>query len=84
MENHGTWVRIRATRGGFSQRDKQFFVRHLAAEGFIPDRYCRYSGDCSQEPSGIDWEVDENAIEKSWIVTRRRASGLMVKLFVWV
>src|ERR1035441_7029962 len=39
VEKNETGVRICAACDNFSARDKEFFVRHLANEGFIPDRY---------------------------------------------
>src|SRR5258708_19436005 len=37
VENRPDGVVIRATRDNFSEARKSFFIRELAAEGFIPD-----------------------------------------------
>jgi hypothetical protein len=51
-------VRIRASRDNFSERDKEFFVRHLADEGFIPDhfRWAGFGENCRS--SAVQWEVE--------------------------
>jgi len=83
VENHETGVRICATRDGFSARDKEFFVRHLAAEGFIPDRYRWFSGDCDAPSSALDWCVDYCSVNDSGAaVPRPRANGFMIRLLV--
>jgi hypothetical protein len=84
VESQQTGVRIRATRGGFSQREKQFFVRHLAAEGFIPDRYCWFAGDCDETSLRIDWCVEEHSVRKGVgaVLPRGRATAFMIRLFV--
>jgi hypothetical protein len=83
VENHETGVRIRATRGGFSARDKEFFVRHLAAEGFIPDRYRWFSGDFDETSSGLDWCVEDCSVDNSGTAgPRRRANGFMIRILV--
>ena len=85
VENHETGVRICATRPGFSARDKEFFVRHLAAEGFIPYRYRWFSGDGDETASGLDWCVEDCSIDNSEApVPRRRANGFMIRLLVCV
>jgi len=84
VENHETGVRICATRGSFSARDKEFFVRHLAAEGFIPDRYRWFSGDCEEPSSGIDWHVEDCSLknDSQTSVQQRRTSAFMIRLLV--
>jgi hypothetical protein len=85
VENDETGVRICATRGVFSARDKEFFVRHLAAEGFIPDRYRWFSGDCGEPSSGLDWCVEDCYLNYSRaVVPRRRANAFMIRLLVCV
>jgi hypothetical protein len=51
-------VVVRATRDVFTSRRKEFFIRELASEGFIPDA-CRWTP--LAEPGsfrGIRWVVD--------------------------
>ena len=57
--NRGNKVIVRATRNSFSERDKAFFIRHLAAEGFIPDEYQRYHEHKSNKELRLRWFVDE-------------------------
>ena len=56
-------VIIRATRDSFSERRKSFFVRELAAEGFIPDSYHWFSSDESPSFPGVRWRVDMSWVE---------------------
>jgi hypothetical protein len=84
VENHETGVRIRAARGSLSERDKDSFVRYLAAEGFISDRY-RWFSDGSDEPlSGIEWCVEDCRPEDDLegARARRRANAFMVRLLI--
>jgi hypothetical protein len=55
-------VTIRATEDTFSRRRKAFFIRQLAAEGFISDD--RWSSPFDREPDspGIRWLID-----RSWV-----------------
>jgi hypothetical protein len=59
VEVSGESVTIRATRDTFSPQRKDFFVRELAAEGFIPDQ-CRWSSleDAGASFGGVRWLVD--------------------------
>jgi hypothetical protein len=58
VENAGENVTVRATQPTFSPRRQEYFVRELAAEAFIPDRFRWFSyGD-----AGVRWIVD-----RSWI-----------------
>src|SRR5262245_59392702 len=41
VENHQDFVAIRAAEDNFSTRRKLFFIRYLAAEGYIPARFER-------------------------------------------
>ncbi len=52
-------VTIRATRDTFSSIRKDFFIRELAAEGFIPDQ-CRWAspGDVGVSYGRVRWLVD--------------------------
>jgi hypothetical protein len=84
VENHELGIRIRATRGSFSARDKDFFVRYLAAEGFIPDRYRWFSHGCDEPLSGIEWCVDDcrSRDDLEGTEPRRRANASLVRLLV--
>lgn len=61
VEDVADEVTIRATRNGLSDRRKMLFIRHLAAEGFIADRYQWFTGSDS-EWSHIRWLLDA-----SWV-----------------
>ena len=56
VETSEDGVTIRAARDNFSDRRKRMFIRHLAAEGFIPDRY-RWFCD-SEGCSSVKWVRD--------------------------
>jgi hypothetical protein len=60
VENHEGAVVLRASSNHLSERRKAFFVRHLAAEGFIPIRYqWLVGGDVDCVP-GLTWIVDNS------------------------
>ncbi len=59
-------VTIRATRDTFSPRRKDFFIRELAAEGFIPDRFQWSAPDDAGTSFGrIRWLVDSTWLSLS-------------------
>ncbi|HWX18629.1 MAG TPA: hypothetical protein VN578_01865 [Candidatus Binatia bacterium] len=62
VENYGTSVVVRLTRDNFSALAKRFFIRHLATEGFIPDRYQRYSESSDCTAMDVKWVIDN-----SWV-----------------
>lgn len=67
VENRTDGVVIHATRDNFSEPRKTFFIRELAAEGFIPDSYEWFS---SSEPGafrGVRWVID-----RSWVGLHRK------------
>jgi hypothetical protein len=57
IENGAGGVVISATRDNFSDKRKTFFIRHLAAEGFIPDRYEWFSEPGENGFFGVKWIV---------------------------
>ena len=58
VENWAEKVVIRAARDNFSERRKRAFVRHLAAEGFIPDRYETVAMGRGKAIVGVDWIIE--------------------------
>src|SRR5215469_3938174 len=58
VENYFNEVIIRATRDNFSDRRKLFFIRHLAAEGFIPARYQRIGSLAEPLEERVTWVID--------------------------
>src|SRR5947209_10934805 len=55
-------VVVSATRNAFSELRKTFFIRELAAEGFIPDEYQGFSGFGAVTWLRVRWLVDT-----SWV-----------------
>ena len=67
-------VVIRATRDTFSGQRKACFIRELAAEGFIPDRYHWFTAVGDAGRLGIRWRVDVSWLKfnpELTIATRR-------------
>lgn len=83
VESDGERVRIRAARDNFTARDKTFFVRHLANEGFIADRF-RWVSEQRAGASGIEWlvEVPHNTDSKN-SRCYRRADAFMIRLLAY-
>ena len=61
VEDTDREVVVRTTRNSFSQKRKSFFIRELATEGFIPDRY-QWLSDADSSLTGVRWIVDH-----SWV-----------------
>ena len=59
LEYQGERVVIRTMRDNFSLRDKSFFIRYLAAEGFIPETYQWFAEADSEWSSSVTWTVDD-------------------------
>jgi hypothetical protein len=76
-------VLIRAARNNFSPRQRSFFIRHLAEEGFIPDQYRMISDECGGVARGVEWVVDDGAgrmvLDESQVA--RRTMAFMIGLF---
>lgn len=72
VEVEGGDVTIRATRDTFTERQKDFFVRELVAEGFIPgeSQWFRPEGPSSWQ-HGIRWRVDFSWLEIDEAVVAR-------------
>jgi hypothetical protein len=58
VKNSGTSVVVRLMRDNFSVPAKISFIRHLALEGFIPDRYQWYSGSSDCAAMEVKWVID--------------------------
>jgi len=69
-------VLIRAVRDNVSDQRKASFIRHLAAEGFIPDAHQWMRG-----ALGVKWTIDH-----SWLtlpsVWRQRSGRLLFRLLL--
>ena len=62
-------VVIRTTRNNLSERARCFFIRELAAEGYIDDSY-QWISDSGSCP-GLRWVVDISWARTSTLLTRR-------------
>jgi hypothetical protein len=73
-------VTVRASKNNVPEERKIFFIRKLAAEGFIPDSYQWFSGS-TDGSNGVLWIKDY-----SWLKTHqpsnRQATRVMCRLFV--
>jgi len=80
VENYFNEVIIRAARDNFSARQKLFFIRHLAAEGYIPARYQRLAefGETAQER--FTWVIDRSWLGRGATI-RCEANQFMYGLF---
>jgi hypothetical protein len=72
VENADGNVIIRATRDNFSERRKAFFIRYLAAEGYIPEDF---------EEHPIIWAVDLGRGEHRNPLVQR-TNRFMIRLFI--
>lgn len=80
VEVSDEFTTIRATRDTFSPLRKDYFIRNLASEGFIPDD-CRWSEPVDSEVSigRIRWLVDYSWLtisEETLQISRRLAHRL--------
>ena len=80
VENSPEGVVIRAARNNFSERRKSFFIRQLAAEGYIPDIYQWFS-DPADNAHGLTWVVDYSWLRIPEVVVRR-ARRFMIRSLV--
>ena len=77
VENRRTGVLIRAARDNFSSPRKSFFIRELAAEGYIPGRY-EGLGDLDAE-TNLNWVVDRSWLRPSPAL-KQRTDRFMLRL----
>jgi hypothetical protein len=87
VENCADLVFIRAARDNFSERRKRIFIRHLAAEGFIPDRYERLSQHWVNGRAGLEWIIEpprEPVNAGSRTALRRILLTLFFSILIWV
>ena len=87
VENCADLVFIHAARDNFSERRKRIFIRHLAAEGFIPDRYERVSERWVNGMAGLEWTIDpprESANAGSRTALGRILLTIFFSMLIWV
>ena len=81
IENVAGNVIIHAVRDNFSPRRKAFFIRHLAAEGYIPDRFERLYHSGSDAFATVRWIIDPACLRPK-ISSRRQSNRFMVRLII--
>jgi hypothetical protein len=72
IENHASSVLIRLAKDNFSSRQKSFFIRYLAAEGYIPEYYQRFVDHDEEFSSCLKWRID-NSLESRRAPAQRKA-----------
>jgi hypothetical protein len=72
-------VRIRVTRDNLEEKRKVFFIRQLAAEGFIPDNYQWFSASTANSLR-VTWLKDYSWV-KVHATVKRRANRAMCLIF---
>lgn len=86
VENRSPDVIIRASRNSFTERRKLYFIRELAAEGFIPDDYHLLALAGSPLSHGVHWIVEPAelspaeglaTLSRPWMVRVFCAAGLL-------
>ena len=74
IENYAASVVIRTGGPALSSSEQEFLVRHLSAEGFIPDRYRWYlAGDIDDGAFSVQWLEDSSWIRPGQNLTRLKA-----------
>lgn len=73
-------VTIRASKDNCSEDRKIFFIRKLAAEGFIPDQYQWFTGS-TDASNGVLWIKDFSWLRRRPVVDRQ-TNRFMVRLLV--
>jgi hypothetical protein len=95
IENRAYGVVISATRDNFTDKRKAFFIRHLAAEGYIPDRYEWFSEPAEEGFFTVKWIAAASSDQNQtgfrslgkWCTRRNGLYGCLVIVwllcFVW-
>jgi hypothetical protein len=84
IENQTDGVHIRAARDNLSPREKLFFMRYLAAEGYIPERYLWFADTNAEWYSGLRWTVDADNHGRQGQSLRQLLRVLACATLVWV
>src|SRR5260370_38435257 len=79
VEQNENGVLVRAAWDNFSDRRKAFFIKEIAAEGFIPDRYQWFSNYEENGYTGI-----RGVIDRSWLKVHPGPVGKPTKFRVWM
>lgn len=81
VENSHDGVIIRAARDNFSDRRKLFFIRYLAAEGYISDEFQNFGKSTPHGSLSIVWAIDRGWIKNAPALLRR-ANRFMIRLLL--
>lgn len=74
-------VIVRASRNNVPDDRKIFFIRKLAAEGFIPDSYQWFSGSMDGA-NGLLWIKDYSWLETTQLAVKRKSNRAMKRMLV--
>lgn len=74
-------VTVRATKNNVSDQRKVFFIRKLAAEGFIPENYEWFSGP-TDGSNGVTWMKDLSWVQKTTVAVQKKSNRFMVRLLI--
>jgi len=75
VKNCAGGVVVRLTRDNLTARAKTCLIRHLAVEGFIPDRYQWYSEDLTGPSLEVKWVIDG-----SWVTFQHQLKRLTTRV----
>ena len=74
-------VTIRVTKNNVSDQRKNFFIRRLAAEGFIPEYYEWFSGP-TDGSGNVLWMKDLSWVEKTTVAVKKNSNRFMTRLLI--
>jgi hypothetical protein len=80
VQNSESCVVIRAARDNFSEREMAWFIRYLAAEGFISDEFEDFQT-FDWTGTSITWVVDRSWMRRE-ITRLQRLDRFLIQLFV--
>jgi hypothetical protein len=81
IENFADCVVVRSARRNLSANEKSSFIRYLAAEGFIPDRYQWLGNPDAEFHSGLKWAADASCAEVRPFALRNPLRPLICVIF---
>jgi len=88
IETQGGGIVIHSARDDFSPREKSLFIRYLAAEGFIPERYEWLADPETAQLCGLTWLVDSSLItqksERHLKALRQIVRVILCALLFWL
>ncbi|HLX70005.1 MAG TPA: hypothetical protein VKV04_10300 [Verrucomicrobiae bacterium] len=74
---------VRCTRDNLSRRRKVFFIRELAAEGFIPEEYQWFS-ETAIDSSRVQWFKDWSWVKVPETITGRSIKFILLACVLWM